>query len=205
MPRSTPEPPGFPDTIPSPATLAELHDVMVRCTRCDLAISRTQVVPGAGAADARLMIVGEAPGASEDRRGIPFVGASGKLLDEMLVVAKVPRSEVFIGNVVRCRPPENRNPRVGEIRACAGWLAEQIRLIEPRLVVVLGRFALQHFVPGGKISQLQGTLQRIPYRGRELGLFPVLHPAAVLRSPDRRPEYEDHFRLLGGLLRGDAA
>jgi uracil-DNA glycosylase len=197
MPRTTPEPPGFPDTIPSPPTLEELHAVMVRCTRCDLAISRTQVVPGAGSPSAELLIVGEAPGGSEDRKGVPFVGASGRLLDEMLELAGIRREQVFIANVVRCRPPENRNPRVGEIRACAGWLAEQIRLLEPRLVVVLGRFALQHFVPQGKITQLQGTLQEIDYQGRRLGLFPLLHPAAVLRSPERRPDYEAHFRRLG--------
>jgi uracil-DNA glycosylase len=204
MPRTTREPPGFPETIPSPPTLEALHAVMVRCTRCDLALSRTQVVPGAGAPDARLLIVGEAPGASEDREGVPFVGASGRLLTEMLELAGIRREQVFIGNVVRCRPPENRNPRVGEIRACAGWLGEQIRLIEPRLVVVLGRFALQHFLPDGKITQLQGTLQRIEYNGHPLGLFPVLHPAAVLRSPDRRPSYEEHFRRLGEALRGEA-
>jgi uracil-DNA glycosylase len=197
MPKTTLEPPGFPETIPSPPTLEALHEVMVRCTRCDLSISRTQVVPGAGSPQAGLLIVGEAPGASEDREGIPFVGASGRLLNDMLDLAGIRRDQVFIANVVRCRPPENRSPRVGEIRACAGWLAEQIRLIEPRLVVVLGRFALQHFLPDGKITQLQGTLQEIDYEGRSLGLFPVLHPAAVLRSPDRRPQYEEHFRRLG--------
>jgi uracil-DNA glycosylase len=204
MPRTTREPPGVPDTIPSPPTLEALHAVMVRCTRCDLALSRTQVVPGAGAPDARLLVVGEAPGASEDREGIPFVGASGRLLNEMLERAGIRREEVFIGNVVRCRPPENRNPRVGEIRACAGWLAEQLRLIEPAVVMVLGRFALQHFLPDGKITQLQGTLRRIEYRGRALGLFPVLHPAAVLRTPALRPTYEEHFRRLGELIRAEA-
>jgi uracil-DNA glycosylase len=201
MRRTTQEPPGFPDTIPSPPGLEQLHEVMVRCTRCDLALSRTQVVPGAGNGDADILIVGEAPGVSEDRDGVPFVGASGRLLDEMLALAGIPREQVFIANVVRCRPPGNRSPRVGEIRACAGWLAEQIRLIQPRLVVVLGRFALQHFLPSGKITQLQGTLQTIDYEGRRLGLFPVLHPAAVLRSPDRRPDYEAHFRQLGEVWR----
>lgn len=197
MPRTTREPPGFPEVIPSPPALDQLHEVMVRCTRCDLALSRTRVVPGVGAADAGLLIVGEAPGASEDRQGEPFVGASGRLLDEMLGIAGIERERVFIANVVRCRPPENRSPRVGEIRACAGWLAEQIRLLDPRLVVVLGRFALQHFVPDGRISLLQGELLRVDYRDRPLQLFPLLHPAAVLRSPDKRPTYEEHFRRLG--------
>src|SRR5687768_7859661 len=142
MPANPTPPPGFPAEIPAPRSLTELHGVMVRCTRCDLYVSRTQVVPGAGAAKAGLLFVGEAPGASEDREGIPFVGASGKLLNGMLEAAGIDRGEVFIANVVRCRPPENRAPKPRELRACAGWLAEQIRLIDPKLVVSLGRFAL---------------------------------------------------------------
>ena len=200
MPTTPIEPPGFPEEIPSPATLPQLHRVMVRCTRCDLSLSRTKVVPGAGSHRAGLMFVGEAPGFNEDRMGVPFVGASGKLLNAMLERIGITRDEVFIANVVRCRPPENRNPKPAEIRACAGWLAEQIRLIEPRLVVPLGRFALEHFIPGGKITKLQGELQRIDYGDRPLRLFPLLHPAAVLRAPDRRPDYEAQFQRLGELL-----
>lgn len=196
------ENPGYPETFPSPATLEELHRVMVKCTRCTLSLSRTKVVPGSGSHEARLLFVGEAPGASEDRQGVPFVGASGKLLDEMLEIAGIPRDEVFIANVVRCRPPENRNPRAAELRACAGWLEEQVRLIGPEWVVPLGRFGLQHFLPGGKITQLQGTVQEVEYRGDKLRLFPLFHPAAVLRSPDRRPGYEEAFRTLGGLVAG---
>lgn len=169
---------------------------MVGCTRCDLFQSRTRVVPGAGARDARIFFVGEAPGASEDREGVPFVGASGRLLDAMLAEVGIAREQVFIGNVVRCRPPQNRNPRAREIAACAGWLAEQVRLIGPLLVVTLGRFALQHFIPGGKITQLGGSIQELEYAGRSLRLFPLLHPAAVLRDPRRRPEYLEDFRKM---------
>jgi uracil-DNA glycosylase family 4 len=202
MPANPPEPPGFPAEIPSPDSLEALHEVMVRCTRCDLFLSRTQVVPGAGSPTAGLLFVGEAPGASEDRQGVPFVGASGKLLDAMLEAAGVDRAEVFIANTVRCRPPENRNPRAREIRACAGWLAEQIRLIEPRLVVTLGRFALQHFIPDGKITRLQGELQEVRYDERPRRVLPMLHPSAVLRNPDLRPTYEEQFRRLGEVYRG---
>jgi DNA polymerase len=191
------EPPGFPAEIPSPPTLAQLHAVMVRCTRCDLYVSRTQVVPGAGSADAALLFVGEAPGASEDREGVPFVGASGRLLDAMLGAAGIARREVFVANVVRCRPPGNRAPRSRELRACAGWLAEQIRLLEPRLVVTLGRFALQHFVPDGRITRLQGTVHEVDYAGRPVRLLPLLHPSAVLRNPDLRAPYERQFVELG--------
>jgi DNA polymerase len=195
------EPPGFPAEIPSPATLAELHAVMVRCTRCDLYVSRTQVVPGAGSEKAGVLFVGEAPGANEDRLGVPFVGASGKLLDSMLEVAGLRRDQVFIANVVRCRPPENRAPRPREIRACAGWLAEQIRLIHPRLVVTLGRFALQHFIPDGKITRVQGAVQEIDYAGSTLRVLPLLHPAAVLRNPELRAPYAKQFAQLGKEIR----
>jgi DNA polymerase len=202
MPANPPEPPGFPAEIPSPATLGELNAVMKRCTRCDLFLSRTQVVPGAGDAHARVLLVGEAPGASEDREGVPFVGASGRLLDSMLEAAGILREEVYIANVVRCRPPKNRPPRAREIRACAGWLAEQIRLVDPSLVVTLGRFALQHFLPDGKITRLQGSVQEVDYGGRPLSVLPLLHPSAVLRNPDLRPSYLAQFEALGRRVTG---
>lgn len=172
---------------------------MVGCTRCDLYVGRTRVVPGAGTGEAGILFVGEAPGANEDRVGVPFVGASGRLLDSMLASAGISRDEVFIANVVRCRPPENRAPKPREVAACAGWLEEQIRLIEPRLVVTLGRFALQHFLPGGKITALQATVQQIDYRLRTLRLYPLLHPAAILRNPNLRPAYEQQFAALSAL------
>lgn len=201
MPANTPLPPGYPAEIPRSRTLKALHRVMVRCTRCDLALSRRQVVPGAGSPAPRILLVGEAPGASEDRDGVPFVGASGKLLDSMLQAAGVPREEVFIANVVRCRPPENRNPRAREIRACAGWLAEQVRLTGPEVIVTLGRFALQHFVPDGKITRMQAELLEMEYGSTRIQLYPLLHPSAVLRSPDLRPTYQGQFEKLSTLLR----
>jgi uracil-DNA glycosylase len=200
MPSTPAHPPGYPAEIPAPHTLEQLHEVMVGCTRCDLFLGRTQVVPGAGHPRAALFFVGEAPGASEDREGLPFVGASGRLLDAMLQQAGIAREEVFVGNVVRCRPPENRNPRTREIAACAGWLAEQLRLVRPTLVVPLGRFALQHFLPDGRITHLQASMQEIEYAGRPLRLFPLLHPSAVLRNPKLRPEYGRQFAALADLV-----
>lgn len=185
-------------------TLKPLHAVMRRCTRCDLFLSRTQVVTGAGSADASALLVGEAPGATEDMTGMPFVGRSGELLTRMLMLAGISREDVFVANVVRCRPPKNRNPRAAEIRACAGWLREQIRLIEPLVVVTLGRFALHHFLPDRQISQIQGEVLRIPYHGRERTLYPLLHPAAILRNRARVPEYEAQFLRLGRLLEVNA-
>ncbi len=195
--------PGLPATIPSAPTLPALHDSMVGCTRCALYVGRTQVVPGTGDPHAAIFFVGEAPGASEDEMGVPFVGASGRLLDTMLSGAGIVRADVFIGNVVRCRPPANRNPRSREIAACAGWLAEQLRLVSPRLVVPLGRFALQHFIPDGRITQLQATETRIEYGGAPLDLFPMLHPAAVLRNPPLRPRYQEQFLALASLASDD--
>jgi len=176
--------------------------VRVKCTRCDLFLSRTQVVPGAGATKPELLVVGEAPGATEDREGLPFVGRSGALLDEMLAVAGLSREEVFIANVIRCRPPGNRSPRAAELRACAGWLAEQIRLLEPSLVLTLGRYALQHFFPQGRVTQLQGKPHRATYGTREVTVYPLVHPSAVLRDPRLRAPYAEQFRELGRLLRG---
>jgi uracil-DNA glycosylase len=199
MQSRVPPRPGFPETIPPAPTLAALHDAMLACTRCDLFRTRIQVVPGAGRPDAEIMVVGEAPGAAEDAAGVPFVGRSGQLLDAMLALAGLHRDEVFIGNVVRSRPPGNRNPRAAELRACAGWLHEQIRLVEPRLVVTLGRFALQHFIPDGRITRVQGTVQRVEYDGRALEIYPLLHPSAILRNPSARPAYEAHFRALAKL------
>ena len=201
MPPEAAAPPGFPAEIPAPSKLGDLHGVMVRCTRCDLYVGRTRVVPGAGAEDADLLLVGEAPGAREDETGIPFVGASGKLLDAMLASAGIDRGEVFIANLVRCRPPGNRAPKSREIRACAGWLAEQIRLIQPRLLVTLGRFALQHFIPDGKITALQGKVREIEYAGGRLRFLPLLHPSAILRNPELRPSYERQFGDVGAEYR----
>jgi uracil-DNA glycosylase len=200
MPEVTLPEPGYPAEIPAARTLDELNAVMLRCTRCELYGTRIQVVPGAGSAEADVFFVGEAPGAAEDAAGLPFIGRSGKLLDAMLEIAGLSRAEIFIANVVRSRPPENRNPRAREMRACAGWLREQIRIIEPSLVVSLGRFALQHFLPAGQVTQLRGRPLPIAYDGRPLTLYPLLHPAAVLRSPSRRPEYAADFRRLRDLL-----
>ncbi|MQA90326.1 MAG: uracil-DNA glycosylase [Gemmatimonas sp.] len=201
MPATRSEPPGFPATIPSPGSLQQLHEVMVRCTRCSLFMNRTQVVPGSGPSRPDILFVGEAPGASEDREGIPFVGRSGELLEAMLEVAGISREEVFIANVIRCRPPKNRNPRAAELRACRGWMEEQVRLLNPRIVVSLGRYALQHFVAKARVTEVQGRLRKVAYSGGEIRLLPLVHPSAVLRDPSFRPKYEEQFRRLGRLLR----
>jgi uracil-DNA glycosylase family 4 len=152
----------------------------------------THMVPGDGDRAARVMVVGEAPGASEDRAGKPFVGRAGRLLDEVLERAGMAREEVWVTNVVKARPPGNRDPRSAEVEHCRPWLEAELALLRPWLVVPLGRHALGHFAPGEKITQVAGT--RLERDGRTL--FPLLHPAAALRSPPMRERlFADADRL----------
>lgn len=174
--------PGLPERIPRPRTLRALMREMVCCTRCELATGRTQVVIGVGNPGARIMFVGEGPGAQEDRKGEPFVGHAGRLFDTLLAENGLSRGDVFVTNVVACRPPGNRTPRPSEVKAHAPWLEEQLRLLRPKLVVTLGRVALTYFIPKGKVTDLRGTLQRIERPDAAYALLPLLHPAAVLRN-----------------------
>jgi len=153
------------------------------CTKCPLSQSRTQVVFGAGNADADLMFVGEAPGAEEDRQGLPFVGRSGALLTSMLENAGISREDVFIANTLKCRPPENRDPTQVEIETCRPWLFEQIRLIEPRVVATLGNFATK-LLTGDQtgITKVHGKPQVKQLGTRTVFLLPLFHPAAGLRA-----------------------
>jgi DNA polymerase len=153
------------------------------CTRCALSESRSQVVFGAGNADADLMFVGEAPGAEEDRQGLPFVGRSGALLTSMLEQAGMSREDVFIANTLKCRPPGNRDPRPEEIETCSPWLDEQIRLIEPVVIATLGNFATRLLSgrPAG-ITKVHGVPQLATLGGRRVYLYPLFHPAAALRA-----------------------
>jgi uracil-DNA glycosylase family 4 len=151
------------------------------------------MVPGEGDPDADIMIVGEAPGASEDKQGRPFVGRAGKLLDELLAEAGLGRSDVYITNVVKARPPGNRDPRADEVAHHMPWLEAQLALIQPRLIVPLGRHALAHFSDSAKISDVHGT--EITERGRTL--FPLYHPAAALHNQSLRGTLFEDARALG--------
>jgi len=156
----------------------------------------THMVPGEGDLDAPVMLVGEAPGASEDRAGRPFVGRAGRLLEEVLGVAGLEREGVYITNVVKARPPGNRDPRAAEVEHCMPWLLAELDLVRPRLVVPLGRHALAHFAPGRKITEVAGT--RLDGEGAPL--FPLLHPAAALRAPAMRERlFADAARLPAAL------
>lgn len=153
----------------------------------------TRMVPGEGSPDAQLMLVGEAPGATEDELGRPFVGRAGKLLDEALAAAGLARADVWITNVVKARPPRNRDPRAAEVAHCAPWLEAELALIRPAVIVPLGRHALAHFAPDARISEVHGTLLLTG----GWTLFPLYHPAAALRSRALRETLFADARTLG--------
>ncbi len=172
------------------------------CQRCpQLAAARTQVVFGSGSVDAQVMFVGEAPGANEDREGVPFVGASGRLLDQLLGGIGIEREQVYITNVLKCRPPDNRDPRSEEIANCSGYLERQVELVEPIVVVTLGNFATKLLRGSDEaITAIHGQAEECTIGSRTVRLLPVFHPAAALY---RRPNLEllrDDFARLAELV-----
>ena len=166
------------------------------CTDCPLHRSRTNAVPGEGNPSAELMFIGEGPGFHEDRQGRPFVGPAGQLLEGLLASIGTNRDNVFIANMVKCRPPENRDPQPPEIAACAKFLERQIELVNPKLIVTLGRFSLGRFFPGESVTRARGSLRQKDERL----IFPVLHPAAALRRPELRATMVEDFRAIAAAL-----
>jgi uracil-DNA glycosylase family 4 len=168
------------------ATLPEVASVAAACTLCKLAAGRTQVVFGVGRADADLMFVGEGPGEQEDLKGEPFVGRAGQLLTQLIEGIGLTRADVYIANVVKCRPPGNRDPQPDEIEACAPWLDRQLELIRPRVIVTLGNFATKLLLQTKEgITKIRGTEFAFTRAGHSAVLIPTLHPSAVLRSGGR--------------------
>jgi uracil-DNA glycosylase len=182
-------------------SLIAYGDVVAGCERCALAAGRTQVVFGAGSPDADLMFVGEAPGFHEDKQGVPFVGAAGQLLSKLLAGIGMAREDVYIANVLKCRPPGNRDPQPEEIQSCEGHLFKQIELIEPKVVATLGNFAtkLLSGKPTG-ITRVHGQEQEVSLGGRTVLLFPLFHPAAALYTPRTLDVLEADFLRLPDLL-----
>ncbi len=181
--------------------LVEVYREASDCTLCPLAATRTNVVFGAGDADADLMFIGEAPGAEEDRQGLPFVGRAGGLLNELLEEINLSRETVFISNVLKCRPPGNRDPQPIEIETCRPYLLEQVRLIQPKVIATLGNFATKLITanPTG-ITRVRGKPQTHTLGERTVQVFPILHPAAILRNPGQRPVMREDFAALSKLL-----
>lgn len=183
-----------PTTMPA---LAMLAAEVRSCVRCPLAQGRTLAVPGEGNANAVVMLVGEGPGFEEDRQGRPFVGRSGKFLTEMLQRVGIERTAVYITNVVKCRPPENRDPLPAELAACSDYLTRQVELLNPRIIVTLGRISLRCWFPTGTITTLHGQVRNI---GRGRVALAMFHPAAALRNPEWATAFANDIQILPKLV-----
>lgn len=178
------------------ATLAQIASEVSVCTRCMLHHSRKLAVPGEGPADAAIMFIGEGPGFHENEQGRPFVGAAGKYLDELLAKINLQRRDVFICNVVKCRPPSNRDPLPDELAACSDYLERQIQTINPKVIVTLGRYSMARFLPNAKISDVHGQSFKIKSRL----VVPMFHPAAALHQPSLKTSVERDFARLPELI-----
>ena len=167
------------------ADLEALKTECLTCCRCPLGQTRTNLVFGDGAADARIMLIGEGPGQKEDEQGVPFVGPAGKLLDDMLEIIGLNRTNVYIANIVKCRPPHNRDPQTEEQTACMDWLRQQTALIRPKIIICLGRIAAQALIdPEFRITRDHGSWTV----KQGVAMTAIYHPSALLRDPDKRPE-----------------
>jgi len=177
-------------------TLVSLADEIRACKACPLHRSAKQAVPGEGSAESGILFLGEAPGYNEDVQGRPFVGAAGQLLDQLLAGIGLDRSKVFITNVVRHRPPENRDPLPEEVAACHVWFERHLAALKPKVVVTLGRHAMYKFFPGESISRVHGRARKKD----GITIFPVFHPAAALHQPSLRSDLEKDFQALAAFL-----
>jgi DNA polymerase len=186
------------DNLPgiSSMNLAQLSYVIQNCSRCALHAERTRAVPGEGNPKADIMLIGEGPGYHEDRQARPFVGASGKFLEQLLNDIGYRRKDVFITNVVKCRPPGNRDPQADELAACSDYLERQIELVDPKIIVTLGRFSMYRYFPGAAITRIHGQPK---WEGRRL-IVPMFHPAAALRNPKWRTAIVEDFQQLPTFL-----
>ena len=182
--------------VPNMDSLEDVARQVRSCTDCPLSGSRTNAVPGEGPADAEIMFIGEGPGFHEDRLGRPFVGPAGQFLEALLADAGLRRDRVFIANMVKCRPPNNRDPLPAETAACSKYLDRQIELIDPKVVVTLGRFSMSKFFPRESISKARGRAR--PVGGRLV--YPMMHPAAALHRNELKATIMEDFRAIPGLL-----
>ena len=177
-------------------SLQLIAEEVAACTKCALHHSRKLTVPGEGPADSEIMLIGEGPGFHENEQGRPFVGAAGNFLEELLASIGFQRSQVFIANVVKCRPPGNRDPHPDELSACSTYLERQIQVINPRIIVTLGRYSMAHFLPNAKISQIHG--QAVQVRSRLIAA--MYHPAAALHQRSLKPTIEADFAKIPELI-----
>lgn len=178
-------------------TLVQIAKEVSVCTKCALHTSRKKAVPGEGPANAEIMFIGEGPGFHENEQGRPFVGAAGQFLDQLLAQAGVTRADVWIGNVVKCRPPGNRDPLPEELATCDPYLEAQIHAINPSIIVTLGRYSMNKFIPNAKISAIHGQMRRVGNRF----VIPMFHPAAALHQAALKPAIMADFAKLPELLK----
>jgi DNA polymerase len=178
------------------SALTELYQQIELCQKCDIARMRTKVVPGEGAENAAIIFIGEAPGWHEDQQGRPFVGQAGQYLDRLLASINLDRSRVYIANVIKCRPPDNRDPLPTEIQNCRHWLDSQIEIIKPKMIVTLGRYSMAPYFPGKSISKIHGTAMK------KDGIIYVAmyHPAAALHQQSLRQDIEKDFQKIPVIL-----
>jgi DNA polymerase len=178
------------------SALTDLYKEIALCRQCEIAKTRTKVVPGEGAENADIMFIGEAPGWHEDQQGRPFIGPAGQFLDSLLASINLKRQQVYIANVIKCRPPGNRDPLPIEIANCQKWLDRQIELISPKIIVTLGRYSMARFFPGKTISKIHGTFQK----QNGIIYFAMYHPAAALHQGNLRQTIEQDMLKLPPLL-----
>jgi uracil-DNA glycosylase len=178
------------------SALTELYQQIALCHKCDIARLRTKVVPGEGAENAEIMFIGEAPGWHEDQQGRPFVGQAGQFLDRLLASINLDRRQVYIANVIKCRPPDNRDPLPTEIQNCCSWLDTQVELIKPKMIVTLGRYSMARYFAGKSISKIHGTA----IKRDDVLYFAMYHPAAALHQQSLRQAIEEDMQKIPGLL-----
>ena len=193
-----PSPPG----ADKKARLTHGEQIIAACQRCELHETRTQTVPGEGSHLARIMFIGEAPGENEDKEGRPFIGKAGLILEEMLTRIGIDRKDVFITNTLKCRPPGNDNPTPIQTETCKPFLAAQIDIIDPELIIPMGAFALNYFIPDVKISQAQGKIHQIKIAGKPRILYPLFHPAYAGRGRGNYERTFESFLRIPGILYG---
>ncbi len=177
-------------------SLTQIASEISKCEKCKLYSTRKKTVPGEGPETAQIMFIGEGPGYHENEQGRPFVGQAGKFLDELLASIGLKRADVFIANVVKCRPPQNRDPEPDELKACNDYLERQINVITPKAIVTLGRYSMEKFFPGAKISSIHGQAKKV--HGRLV--VSMFHPAAALHQPKYRSMIEEDFKKLPALI-----
>ncbi len=181
--------------------LAAIAAEISRCQKCPLAKTAHQAVPGSGNPTAKIVFIGEAPGYWEDQKGIPFCGRAGHLLDSLLASIKLRRQDIFITNILKHRPPNNRDPLPAEIKACTPYLRQQLLIIQPKLIVTLGRFAMNFFIPSGYISRLHGQARPIHWENLDLTIVPLYHPAAALRNGQIMQQLSQDFLKLATFIK----